>query len=147
MRFQLPIVAAALFAVSLSPVRASDFSDLQAQVTAANERYAVAAIHRDAAAIAADYEPDGMFVISKGPVLHGRDAVRAFYQQRLAHATLTAVHCATKRLKSDGTMAWEYGSCTATAKTKNGLKTSSGSYLTVWHKDPDGKWRIAANMA
>ena len=147
MKARLPILIAALFAVAFTPARANDFTDLQAQVTAANNRYAVAAMHRDAATIAADYETDGIFVTSKGMVLKGRDAVRTFYAKRLAHATLSAVHCATSKLKSSGTMAWEYGSCTATARTAHGTRTATGSYLTVWHKDADGKWRIAANMA
>jgi uncharacterized protein (TIGR02246 family) len=144
---RLLLLIAAMFVISFALARAGDYADLQAQVTAANDRYAVAAMHRDAATIAADYEKDGMFVSSKGMVLKGRDAVRKFYAQRLAHVTLTAVHCATSKLKTDGTMAWEYGSCTSTARTAHGTRTASGSYLTVWHKDADGKWRIAANMA
>jgi uncharacterized protein (TIGR02246 family) len=126
---------------------AGESSDLRMQVTAANERYAVAAIHRDAAAIAADYEPDGMFVSSKGLVVKGRDAVRRFYASRLARITIVAVKCRTQRLKSTTTMAWEYGSCSATFRMKRELRSSTGFYLTVWHKGADGRWRIAANMA
>jgi uncharacterized protein (TIGR02246 family) len=147
MRTRSLALAAALFAISVRVAFAGDYSELHKQVTAANDRYAVAAIHRDAATIAADYEPDGIFANSTGLVLKGRAAIRNYYAQRLAHATIVSVHCGTQTLKSDGTMAWEYGSCRITARTKNGLVTRTGMYLTVWHKDADGKWRIAANMA
>jgi uncharacterized protein (TIGR02246 family) len=147
MRTRSLALVAVLFAISIGLAFAGDYSELQKQVTAANDRYAVAAIHRDAATIAADYEPDGIFTNSTGLVLKGRDAIRKFYAERLARATIVSVHCATKELKSDGTMAWEYGSCRITARGKSGLVTRTGSYLTVWHKDADGKWRIAANRA
>lgn len=147
MRFGLLLSLAALLALATAPVRAADPGDLQSQVTAANDRYAVAAMHRDAAPIAGDYEPDGTFAKSNGLLLKGREAIRRYYAVRLQRVTITAVHCATTNLRREGDLAWELGSCRITVRTAHGPRTASGSYLTVWHKDADGRWRITANMS
>jgi ketosteroid isomerase-like protein len=88
-----------------------------------------------------------MFVTAKGLRLVGRDAIRRFYAERLTRVTIVSVRCATKKLQSAATMAWEYGSCASTLRMSSGLRSFTSSYLTVWHQDADGKWRIAANMA
>jgi uncharacterized protein (TIGR02246 family) len=95
------------------------------------------------------YDRDGMFVTTAGTVIRGRDSIAALYRRRVG---------AIKRISDgeivrDGVQAvddslvyeWGHGGMTFT-DTSGVTHTSRGPYLTVWHREPDGAWRIIRNL-
>jgi uncharacterized protein (TIGR02246 family) len=123
--------------------------DALATIRAANEDWLPAFRRRDAAALAAPYASDGLFVTTGGQVLRGREAVEQMYARRLA--TITRV--LGGKLVQDGTarvsetLVYEWGHGTLTVEKSDGTQsTGGGPYLTVWHRNNDGKWQITRNL-
>lgn len=136
----------AFYACAPMAVRADTLSHIRQQITAANNRFGPAVMRHDAGAIASDYLPDGVLVPRKGPPIRGRDAIKRYYAQRVgAMSRFTAIVCATRRIAFDGTAVLEEGSCTLTPPKNSKARPTSGSFLTIWKKDSDGRWRIAVN--
>jgi len=103
----------------------------------------------DAAAIAADYADDGVFVGPDGKVFAGRAAVQALYAangaaaSRIVGGGITTLGTACS---GDG-MVYEWGRGDLTVRGADGTpQTRGGPYLTVW-KRSGGDWKIVRNLA
>lgn len=126
--------------------RADTLDQIRPQITAANNRYAPAIFHHDAAAIASDYLPDGVLIPRTGTPVRGRTAIAQYYAKRMSSLSrFAAIHCATQRMAFDGTAVLEEGSCTFTPRASLKKPPVTGQFLTIWKKDTDGRWRIAVN--
>jgi uncharacterized protein (TIGR02246 family) len=89
------------------------------------------------------YAPDATFIQPDGSRVEGRDAIRSLYQ------TITTTFDSdlafqSKHVEESGNLAYDSGTYTETLVTRaNGQKqTTAGSYLTVYRKGSDGRWRI-----
>ena len=104
---------------------------------------------RNVERIVEPYDRDGMFVTVTGSVIRGRDSIAALYRRRLK-AIKTVSDGAIVR---DGVQAvndslvyeWGHGGMTF-IDTSGATHRSSGPYLTVWRREPDGAWRIIRNL-
>jgi uncharacterized protein (TIGR02246 family) len=103
----------------------------------------------DAAAVAAPYAEDGLFIGVDGTVTRGREAIRNLYAARLA----TIERVVGGELKSDGSvqvdaaLVYEWGHATLVVSKKDGSRAESGGgYLTVWRRNLAGRWEIIRNI-
>ena len=103
----------------------------------------------DAAAIAAAYADDGLFVLPDGAVVKGRAAVEALY----ARGRAAAARISGGGIESQGTacgeggLIFEWGRGTLRVRGADGRETEQGGpYLTVW-KEIGGDWKIVRNMS
>jgi ketosteroid isomerase-like protein len=105
---------------------------------------------RDAAAIAAAYADDGVFVLADGTQVKGRAAVEALYAKTTAAA---AASITGGGIAPDGTacngqgLIYEWGEAELRTKGPDGAEhVRGGPYLTVW-KQVGGAWKIVRNLA
>lgn len=139
-------VFALLTAIVASNATPAPPSDLLPTVRAVNDDFIKAVTHHDAALAAAGYAEDGVW--TNGGTLHlrGRSQIKAFLAKRFAHKYEFIKGSCTSNIEwSDTQSALEVGSCSTTLKTAKGVKTSGGRFATVWRRQTDGTWKIAAN--
>ena len=113
----------------------------------ANDDWNRAIVNGDADSLSAPYDEKGLFVGPDGSTVQGRDAVRTMYATRPQ-----TVQVLSARIQSEGRAAaspddvYEWGSATMQLKRDGLLKTATGRYLTVWHRE-GAEWRITRNIA
>jgi len=79
-----------------------------------------------------------------GKWMHGKDAIKADWTKALADPTFKLSWTVdTADVSKDGNMGYTRGSF----QGGQGNTSFSGSYATVWHKEKDGKWRVAVDIA
>lgn len=144
----LPLAAALLLAAALTPVLAETADPrLEQAVHKANADWATAVKTGDAAAIAAPYADDAVFILVDGTCLKGRADIEKMYREGFERGGVaTSARIDSKKLVVDGDLAYEsgYGEI---GRTKSGTAvTSGGRYLTVWQRASDGAWTIIRNI-
>jgi uncharacterized protein (TIGR02246 family) len=103
----------------------------------------------DAAAIAAAYADDGLFVLPDGAVAKGRAAVEALYARGRANAARIVGGGIESQGTAcgDGGLIFEWGRGALRVRGADGRETEQGgAYLTVW-KEIGGGWKIVRNMS
>lgn len=115
----------------------------------ANDDWIRALKARDAAAIAAAYADDGIFVLPDGTLVKGRSAVQALYAANGKAAdsiTGGGIESQGTACSADG-LIYEWGNGVIRQRGPDGAeRTRGGPYLTVW-KNIGGTWRIIRNLA
>lgn len=113
----------------------------------ANEEWTKAIVAGDADVMSAPYEANGVFIAADGTAIHGKAAVRAMYAKRPK-----GVKVLKATIKSDGRTAhdandvYEWGTAQMTLKRGKTVRSASGRYLTVWHREGK-RWLISRNIA
>jgi uncharacterized protein (TIGR02246 family) len=144
----LPLATALLLAATAAPVPAETVDPkLEQAVHKANADWATAVKTGDAAAIAAPYADDAVFVLGDGTCRKGRAEIEKMYRDGFERGGVaTSARIDSKKLVVDGDLAYEsgYGQI---GRTKSGKAvTSGGRYLTVWQRASDGAWTIIRNI-
>lgn len=153
--FAAALLASLLLACTSTPSRPQPMrgdavpASAIATISAVNADWLPALIRGDAAALAAPYAEDGLFITTRGEVLRGGKAVQQLYAQRLAGIAHVVrgelVHEGSVRVSDS--LVYEWGHGTLTVRKRDGTQsTGGGPYLTVWHREPDGHWRISRNL-
>jgi len=135
-------------ALDTSRILASARTDIDA----ANAAWLPGLRNHDAAAIAAAYSDDGLFIARDGAVTRGRSAIARMYAARfpklhdiragaVVQGGLTVI--GPTRIAEWGEAWLELAPDTKGAKPVR----SGGRYLTVWQRESDGHWRIVRNLA
>ena len=113
----------------------------------ANGEWMRAIVTGDAAVLSAPYAADGVFVGPDGSTVRGKPAVRAMYAKRRADVrVLNAKIRSEGRVAADADDVYEWGSATMTVERAGTTKSTSGRYLTVWHRNGN-RWLITRNIA
>lgn len=99
------------------------------------------------AAFASWFAPDAVTLANgKAPVV-GHDAIAAGATWSPNHYQLTWTPEGA-RMSPSGDMGFTWGHYEGTAKDREGNATkSSGRYMTVWKKQPDGQWKVALDAS
>ena len=102
----------------------------------------------DAAAIAAIYEDDAVFVGVDGTATRGKAQIEALMRERFVKRGLAQVaRVAPDHVVLKGTLAVEIGTGEIRYAGKDGKPLASvGGYLTVWRRQGDGSWRVHRNL-
>lgn len=114
----------------------------------ANSGWLPAMERGDAAEIAAAYASDGVLITSKGTAIRGRPAIEALYRAEISQSGQVI----GGGLRQEGVtvsvgLIYEWGHGWLIFRRKDGSKrVSSGPYLTVWRRGPDGAWAIIRNL-
>lgn len=132
------------------PLAAQD-NDLRSQVMHAieqgNAEYIAAFAKPDAQAFARVYDPNGARFEPGGKMIRGRDAIAADFTQFVNRVGPVIVTIHTDDLWVMDDLAHETGRWTYTYSPEGvPTRTIGGRYVTVWRKQPDGGWRIYADM-
>ena len=103
----------------------------------------------DAAAIAAIYGDEAVFITSTGETLRGRVAIERFDRERF-NATGRMVDGTIEEdgLAQTGEFVYEWGHATLrVARNDRNLRTVTGHFLTVRAADSSGRSRIIRNLS
>lgn len=100
----------------------------------------------DAATIASVYADDAVLMPPGFEAARGRPSVEQFWRAAFQFG-LKAVTLQPQEVVAAGDLAYEIGAGTARMETPDGQATETTSkYLLVWRRQPDGVWRIAADI-
>jgi ketosteroid isomerase-like protein len=116
-------------------------------VLAADREFARDTAARGAEAWASWFAPDGLMFPAGKPAVQGRERIRELMSDlrdpRTGEGELTIEwEPIGGGMSASGDLAWTYGS--ARIATPHGER--SARYLTVWRKQPDGTWRVQADL-
>jgi uncharacterized protein (TIGR02246 family) len=129
--------------------RSADSRDpkLDRAVRKANSDWETAVKIGDAAAIAAPYADDAVFVLVNGTCIHGRAEIEKMYRAGFeARGVVASARIHSKELIVDGDLAYESGYGEVGRMKEGKLSSSGGRYLTVWQRRADGEWKIIRNI-
>lgn len=136
----------ATVASNTAPAPQPQSDDLLPTVRSVNSDFIKAVTHHDAALAAAGYAENGVWTDGRALHLQGRREIQAFLAKRFARKyEFIKGSCNSKIAWSDTQSALEVGSCSTTLKTAKGVRTSGGRFATMWRRQADGSWKIAAN--
>jgi ketosteroid isomerase-like protein len=150
-----PLLAALALALGASACAASPppppprppVEALRRSLEQAERDFAAASAARGADAWADVFAEDGMIFDADGEITRGKAAIRA----RLA-PILAKVKIAWRPVVADvapgGEMGFTYGPYEVIAPDEQGRPkvVSRGSFMTVWRRQADGTWKVAADM-
>jgi ketosteroid isomerase-like protein len=90
---------------------------------------------------------EGMSIDAAGHVTHGKAAMRAMMAPVLAKVRLTW-RPATTEVAPSGEMGFTFGPYEVIERDPQGHDkvVSKGTYMTVWRRQPDGTWKVAADL-
>lgn len=124
-------------------------SEVRRAIDQGNAEYTAACAKRDATAFAAIFAPDGARLEHGGQLIEGRSAIEKATASAWANLTgALVVTTDTADVWLIDNLAYESGAYTFTfsATSAGEAKRISGHYLTVWKKQPDGRWRIYRDL-
>lgn len=103
----------------------------------------------DAAAIAAIYGDEAVFVTAAGDMLHGRAAIEQYERKRFeTTGRIVDGTIGDDGLARAGDLVYEWGHATLRVARDDGTSTVvTGRFLTVWAKDSSGRWHITRNLS
>jgi len=128
---------------------------MQHRIAAAEEAIRTASADSVRAAQAKDldktvsyYAPNAV-MFGVGAPVQGIESIRKVWQQLLATPNLqlknTTISVEVSRSADFG---WEYGSFEGTSTDKQGKTvTQKGKYVVIWKLQPDGAWKIEADLS
>ena len=143
------VVVTLSLVVQADPVSAdSGDQKLERAVRKANSDWEAAVKTGDAAAIAAPYADDAVFILADGTCIHGRAEIEKMYRTGFEDRGVAAsARIYSKKLVVDGDLAYESGYGEVGRVKEGKLSSSRGRYLTVWQRRADGEWKIIRNIA
>ena len=117
---------------------------LEGEVRARSQGVAAAEQRLDVDAVMPFWADDAVVHFAGAEPLIGRDAIRKMYADTFPRLKSFRGEATEIHVSSSGDLAWEAGRTFSTRADPPDAKETSGKYLLVWRKDPDGVWRIAA---
>ncbi len=131
-----------------SGARGKAEAEVRAAVVAANDAYARALVAGDARALAGLFTEDAEIVpTTQQGFVSGRPEIEAHFARRLEGRRYLEVAITTSRLEVSGDLAWETGTNRITLQQgERAPVTLTGRYLAVWRREPDGRWRMCADL-
>ena len=147
------LYAAAAAIVALSACQQTpekvDTAKIEAELKQGEAKWNQAYAARDAAALAGAYADDAALANPGAPLVTGIDAIRK-ETSAFASDPNMRVDFASDRIQvaASGDIAYTRGHYTMTMTDPATKKpaTSTGSYLTVWQKQPDDRWKAVEDF-
>ncbi len=100
--------------------------------------------------IASYYADDAVLMAPGMAATSGKDAIHTLIGQMVTDPALSLKFQASKvDAAKSGEVAWSQGTYTMTMTDPNTkqLVTDHGSYVTVYHKQADGSWKVVSDIA
>jgi uncharacterized protein (TIGR02246 family) len=126
--------------------RANDGTAGRAAIEKVRDAWVAAEKKDDAAAVAALYTDDAVFVGTETPAAHGKAAIQEAFAKSFPVSTLT--HLESKELIANDKMGYDFGEFTQQVAPPNGKPmTINGQYLVALARQPDESWKITKHVA
>ena len=146
-RFVL-VTAVALAACAPPPPPAPDVKAITAAIDAVNKKNADLAMKGDWAGFSQAYEADALMMMSDMPPIKGAAEIGKTFGAAFKDAKFADPSFTTTDVIVAGDYAIESGAYAWTITMGKGKPTpDKGKYLTVWHKQADGGWKIARDIS
>jgi len=140
------VAAASLTTPALLHAQASrDAAADREAIASAGRAFSAAYVANDTKALG-DVYADSATLLPPGRSVHGREAIRSYFvwkgtYRQLEHAMVS------DRITVDGDLAVDVGTWTSVGRRGDAPPTTaSGTYLVVWVRESDGRWRILYDM-
>ena len=119
----------------------------RAEILGADSAFVRAVLAKNVDSLMPYYDESVVSMSEGANAVKGTRDLRAAYTQSLKSAPqATSFQSGGVNFSDDGTMAWDYGTFSATTNDAKGKPVkSSGSFLNVW-KNVGGHWRIVAEI-
>jgi ketosteroid isomerase-like protein len=93
------------------------------------------------------YAADAVFIQPDGARVKGSAAIRSLYE-KVTSTFDSSLNFSSDRVELSGDLAYDSGTYTETLVTRATHKSilSKGSYLTIYRRGKDGKWKIVEQM-
>jgi len=138
-------VVCLLFPISVST--AGKAPQEHESLRAADEAWAAAAASNDVDRMMSFYDPSAVFINTNGSMITGQDNLRRLWTNffSLPEYSLTWT-LEGVGVSPDGTTGYTYGPWEQSYRSQDGeVRESTGAYLAVWKKQPDGTWKVAVD--
>jgi len=149
----LSLLFVAVFAISMATgckttanTHDADVQAIKDVETQWNQAYA----SKDLDKLLANYADDAVLMAPGDSAVSGKDAIRTMLKQMVSDPTMTLKFQASKvDTSSSGDMGYSQGSyaLTLTDPASKQLINDHGNYVTVYHKQADGKWLAVSDIA
>jgi ketosteroid isomerase-like protein len=125
--------------------------DIEAERTAirnADAEWSKAAAAKDADGFTAFVVENGSILIPNAPIRTGSEAIRQWASETMANPGFAVSWQATAaEVSAAGDLGYTVGTYDFTLHDPQGNPmTDRGKYVTVWKKQPDGKWKVAVDI-
>jgi uncharacterized protein (TIGR02246 family) len=99
---------------------------------------------RNADSLAAWFAQDAMVLVNGVPVVRTRDSIRTFYDQFFQAMPIRDMTFSAEDVSVSGDVAVETGTSALSiaGPGQSAAVTVPGKYLTVWKRQPDGRWLV-----
>ena len=145
-RIMNPFIAVALLALVLVSCQApqTNVADVRKTIEDAETRFLAAFNSKDIASAAGFYAPEAILLPPNGPSVSGRENIETVWKG--ISNVASDLKFETTRVDAIGDLAYEVGTYTATVQMPGmAAMVDNGKYLTVWKRQPDGKWLAVAD--
>lgn len=94
------------------------------------------------------FADDAIMLSPRSPAVKGKENIRKEWEQTLALPGVGLSFTAERvEVACSGDLAWEQGTHEfATSDKKGKTTTERGAYVTAWKKQPDGAWKVVADI-
>ena len=93
------------------------------------------------------FAPDAVIFPPDSVAVRGTDDMRIYYEEIRFDPTRLNWEPSGADVSDDGTVGMTWGTWRYMIVDPDGVeKASSGKYLTAWHRQGDGAWRVTADM-
>jgi uncharacterized protein (TIGR02246 family) len=127
--------------------QSTDRAEVRRSIDAGNAAYIAAFKQADAKALSQVYDPQGARLNDSGVVVRGRNAIADDVGKFVNQVGPVRVTLASKEFWLMDDNAYETGVWSYTFQPKGKPEQHiGGHYVTVWKRQPDGGWKIWADM-
>jgi ketosteroid isomerase-like protein len=141
-------IAGLLFLLLLPPTCLGQSKPIEStarrQIDAGNQAWIDGMKQGEVALISATYTSDAVDCSAEGGCIRGRGAIEEHIKEEMAKlgkadsASVTSIGSVQQ-----GSFVYEWGQADATFPNRSKVVDR---YLTAWHKEPDGTWKIFRNL-
>jgi ketosteroid isomerase-like protein len=135
---QFCFVALCIALVSCQP--AANVADIRKEIEEADARQVSAFAAKDLTGLTANYAPDAVLLPPNGPMVTGREGREAFFKEMIK--MVDEFKFSMSSFDASGDLAYEVG----TYSGMMGGVADTGKFVTVWKRQPNGKWMIMADI-
>lgn len=141
------LISILLFAAGAcsGPTDQPDAPDETASLLRADSAFARETAAGGSAAWASWFEPDGSMVRGNGEI-RGRGPIQAAMVPSLDDPAVRFTWAPQRAIHAGGDLGATIGYYRIESPVQGGTQVQRGMYMTLWRRQPDGSWKVAADL-
>ena len=141
------IAMTALVLIGVSCCNGVDQTVTKGDLMKADQAFAADTARRGLAGWMDWFAEDAVIFPQDEPAVRGKEAMAAYYAKSHFDPTRLTWQPVDADVSADGTAGMTWGTWQFTMTDEDGTEhRSSGKYLTAWHRQDDGSWKVTADM-